>query len=228
MKLIDLSHVVHDGLETYPGLPVPSICDYWSREDTARRYAEGTSFQIARLDMVANTGTYIDAPFHRYEDGPDVAAVELERVAELPGVLVTAPAGERAIGPAVFDGVALEGRAVLVRTGHSRHWESPAYFEHHPFLTAAAAEYLRHRDAALVGIDSLNIDDTRGDDRPVHSALLGAGILIVEHLCNLDALAEAIPSRGDFTFTAAPVKVRGMGSFPVRAFATVRASKVQG
>lgn len=208
-------------METYPGLPAPGICDYWSREDSSRRYEEGTSFQIARLDMVANTGTYIDAPFHRYEDGPDVSAVGLERVAELPGTLVTANTDGRAIGPAVFDGMPLEGRAVIVRTDHSRHWGTPAYFGEHPYLTAAAAEYLRHRGPALVAIDSLNIDDTRGGDRPVHSTLLGAGILIVEHLCNLDALADALEYRGEFAFTAAPVKVRGMGSFPVRAFASV-------
>lgn len=222
MTFIDLSHTIHDGLETYPGLPAPSICDFWSRAETAAHYAEGTSFQIGRIDMVANTGTYLDAPFHRYEDGPDVAALELAQVADLPGVLVEAPAGARAIGPESFQGMDLSGRAVLVRTGWSRHWGTPAYFEGHPFLTADAAEYLRARRPALVGIDSLNIDDTSGGERPVHSVLLGAGILIVEHLCRLDVLAgRAGPAGGTFQFTAAPVKVRGMGSFPVRAFATL-------
>lgn len=220
MPLIDLSHTIHDGLETYPGLPAPGICDFWSREASAAHYAAGTSFQIGRINMVANTGTYIDAPFHRYEDGPDVAAVELDRVADLPGVLVEAPAGSRAIGPAAFEGLKVAGCAVLVRTGWSRHWDTPAYFHEHPYLTGEAADYLRGQRAALVGIDSLNIDDTSGGERPVHSTLLGAGILIVEHLCRLDVLAAHVgPTDPAFQFTAAPVKVRGMGSFPVRAFA---------
>lgn len=222
MTLIDLSHTIHDGLETYPGLPAPVICDYWRRGESAANYAEGTSFQIGRIDMVANTGTYMDAPFHRYQDGPDVAALALAQVAGLPGVLVTAPPGSRAIGPELFDGLDLGGRAVLVRTDWSRHWGTPAYFEGHPYLNADAANYLSEQGPALVGIDSLNIDDTSGGERPVHSVLLGAGILIVEHLCRLDVLAESVgPAGGGFEFTAAPVKVRGMGSFPVRAFATL-------
>lgn len=228
MSFIDLSHVIHDGLETYPGLPAPKICDFWSRGDSAAYYAAGTSFQIGRIDMVANTGTYMDAPFHRYQDGPDVAALELAQVAYLPGVLVTVPPGNRAIGPEVFDGLDLAGRAVLVRTDWSRHWGTPAYFEGHPYLIAETANYLREQGPALVGIDSLNIDDTSSGERPVHTVLLGAGILIVEHLCRLDVLAEGVgPAGGGFEFTAAPVKVRGMGSFPVRAFAAL-GSKEQG
>lgn len=226
MQYVDLSHTIHGGLETYPGLPAPGICDFWSREDSAAHYAPGTSFQIGRIDMVANTGTYLDAPFHRYEDGPDVAALELKQVAELPGVLVSAPPHGRAIGPEAFEGLELAGRAVLVRTGWSRHWGTAAYFEGHPYLTAESAEYLRDREPALVGIDSLNIDDTSGGERPVHSTLLGAGILIVEHLCRLDALGQGIGgTNAGFRFTAVPVKVRGMGSFPVRAFATLGQSK---
>lgn len=222
MPHIDLSHTIHDGLETYPGLPAPSICDFWSREASAVHYAPGTSFQIGRINMVANTGTYIDAPFHRYEEGPDVAAVELVRVADLPGMLVDVPAGSRAIGPEAFEGLDLAGCAVLVRTGWSRHWDTPAYFRGHPFLTGDAADWLRGQGPALVGIDSLNIDDTSDGERPVHSTLLGAEILIVEHLCRLDVLADRTGTTGAaFRFTAAPVKVHGMGSFPVRAFATL-------
>lgn len=227
MKHIDLSHVIHDGLETYPGLPPPAICDFWTREESAGRYAEGTSFHIGRIDMVANTGTYMDAPFHRFSDGPDIAAIGLGQVADLPGVLVTAPAGGRAIGSAPFEDLELAGRALLVRTDWSRHWGTPAYFLGHPYLTAEAGEFLREAGPALVGIDSLNIDDNSGGERPVHTTLLGAGILIVEHLCNLGAVAEGIGLKSSdrfgegFSFTAAPVKVRGMGSFPVRAFASL-------
>lgn len=205
--MIELSHPITDGMTTYPGLPPPAICDYWSRDDHA--------FQIGRIDMVANTGTYIDSPFHRYADGADLATLELRTFAELPGVCIAADAA--AIGPDVFAGVEITGHAVLVRTGWSRHWGSERYLSGHPFLTREAAEHLRDAGAALVGIDSLNIDDNRGPTRPVHETLLAAGIPIVEHLQGLDALPES-----GFTFSAAPARIVGMGSFPVRAYAVMR------
>lgn len=216
MQLIDLSHTISDGLATYPGLPAPVVCDYWSRKASEKHYAPGTGFHIGRIDMVANTGTYLDAPFHRFEEGADVADLKLEQVSGLPGCLVHAPQDQRAIGPEHFKGMTIKGRAVLVHTGWARHWGSQQYFRGHPYLTAAAAELLRRAGAVLVGIDSLNIDATHGGERPVHSILLGAGILIVEHLCRLDQLGEP-----EFRFHAVPVKVRGLGSFPVRAFAEV-------
>jgi kynurenine formamidase len=221
--LIDLSHTVEDGMITYRGLPGPVICDFWSRESTRGHYAEGVTFQIGRIDMVANTGTYLDTPFHRYADGHDLADLPLPRCADLPGVVVPADSdsgavGGRAIGSERFASLDLAGRAVLVHTGWDRHWGSDAYFAGHPFLTAGAAEALVARGAALVGIDSLNIDDTDDLARPVHSILLAAGIPIVEHLTGLGALPAA-PAGGGFRFSAVPVKVRGMGTFPVRAFA---------
>lgn len=212
--LIDVSHDIEDGTVTYPGLPAPIICDYLSREASKAQYAAGTSFHIGRIDMVANTGTYVDAPFHRFEEGKDLAELPLASIADLPGVVVASQA--LAIGPEAFHGLDLAGRAVLVKTGWDRHWGTPAYLADHPFLTEAAANFLLDAGAALVGIDSLNIDDTRGNSRPVHTLLLGAEIPIVEHLCNLDAL----PAQ-DFRFHAAPVKVRAFGTFPVRAYAVV-------
>lgn len=216
--LIDLSHTVEDGMVTYRGLPAPAICDFWSRESTRGHYAEGVTFQIGRIDMVANTGTYLDTPFHRYADGHDLADLPLARCADLPGVVVRAREGETAIGAERFAGLDLAGRAVLVHTGWDRHWGSDAYFEGHPFLTAEAAEALAAAGAALVGIDSLNIDATDDLRRPVHSILLAAGIPIVEHMTGLGAL-PATAADGGFRFSAVPVKVRGMGTFPVRAFA---------
>ncbi|OGX90857.1 cyclase family protein [Hymenobacter coccineus] len=214
-RYVDLSHTIFDGLVTYKGLPAPIICDYLSREDSRKFYAPGTEFQIARLDMVANTGTYLDCPFHRYADGPDLSQLALADVADLEGLVVRAPHAT-AIGADYFQGKALRNRAVLVHTGWAQHWNTEQYFEQYPYLTAEAAEYLRDSGAALVGIDSHNIDDTTGKSRPVHSTLLGAGILIVEHLCCLDQ----VPDEG-FRFTAVPPKVKGMGTFPVRAFAKV-------
>lgn len=212
--LVDLSHAVEHGLVTYPGLPAPAISDFLGREASRERYGPGTEFQIARIDMVANTGTYVDAPSHRFADGPDLAGLPLESLADLPGVVVDAPAGARRIGPAALPARALRGCALLFRTGWSRHFGTPAYGDGHPFLSAELARELVRREVALVGIDSLNVDDTADGARPVHTALLAARIPIVEHLAHL----EALPATG-FRFFAVPVKVRGMGSFPVRAFA---------
>jgi kynurenine formamidase len=214
-RLVDISHPIADGTITYPGLPAPEISDHLSREQAEEVYAPGVRFQIGRICMVANTGTYVDAPFHRFEDGIDLAGLPLWNLAGRPGVVVDPPLDQ---GPAIeavsFHGLDVAERAVLVRTGWDRHWGTPAYGEGHPFLTRAAAEYLVEAGAAIVGIDSLNIDDTSDPQRPVHTALLGAGIPICEHLCDLAEL----PDWG-FRFHAAPVKVEGMGTFPVRAYA---------
>lgn len=213
-ELVDVSHAIEDGTITYPGLPAPIVCDFLSREASKAQYAEGTSFHIGRIDMVANTGTYVDAPFHRFEDGKDLAELPLTAIADLPGLVVTSD--DMAIGPEAFQDIDVHGHAVLVKTGWDRHWGTPEYLSGHPFLTEAAAHTLLEAGAALVGIDSLNIDDTRGGSRPVHTLLLGAEIPIVEHLCNLGDL----PDEG-FRFHAAPVKVRAFGTFPVRAYAVV-------
>ena len=214
-RYIDVSHTVEDGMLTYRGLPAPVICDYWSREYSQQFYTEGTSFQIGKIEMVANTGTYLDSPFHRFADGKDLSELPLDCLADLEGVVVRLTNGaERAISPSVFNGFNLRGKAVLVHTGWDRHWRTDQYFEGHPYLTAETAAYLVEAGAAMVGIDSLNIDDTADGRRPVHTALLQAEIPIVEHMCHLDSL----PSNG-FRFFAVPVKVKSFGTFPVRAFA---------
>jgi arylformamidase len=214
--LIDLSHTVEHGLETYRGLPAPTICDFLSREASRAVYAPGTEFQIGRIDMVANTGTYVDSPFHRFADGADLAQLALEQLADLDAVVVRAGGGERAIGREAFDDVEVKGRAILVHTSWDRHWTTEAYFEGHPYLTEDAAVALVDRGAVFVGIDSLNIDDIQDLERPVHSTLLAAEIPIVEHLCRLGQLPDA-----GFRFSAVPPKVAGFGTFPVRAFATL-------
>jgi len=214
-NLIDLSHSIHDGMLTYKGLPAPIICDYLSREESRQRYAPGTEFQIGKIEMVANTGTYIDCPFHRYADGKDLSQVDLPAFTDLEGILVRSDyRADLAVGRDVFAGLDVSGKAVLVNTGWAERWGTDAYFEPDAFLTEEAAVYLRDRGARLVGIDSHNIDDIRGGSRPVHSTLLRSEILIVEHLCNL----ESVPERG-FTFSAIPPKFEGVGTFPVRAFA---------
>lgn len=216
-RLVDLSHEIEHGMVTYRGLPAPVIGDWLSREASRAKYAPGTTFQIGKIAMVANTGTYIDAPFHREERGADIAAYPLEAVADLEGLVVrTGARPGRAIDAADLRGLAVRRRAVLVHTGWDAHWRSDAYFSGHPFLTCNAADLLLAAGAALVGIDSLNIDDDTDGARPAHTLLLGAGIPIVEHLCNLGAL----PDTG-FRFFAVPARVKGMGSFPVRAFARI-------
>jgi kynurenine formamidase len=215
-RLIDLSHTVEHGMVTYKGLPAPIICDFLSREQSKRIYAPGTEFHIGKIEMVANTGTYLDAPFHRYADGKDLSELPLEWLADLDAIVVRAREAGRAIGPDAFAKHKVEGKAVLVHTGWSRHWRTDRYFDGHPFLTAEAAAHLRDAGARLVGIDSLNIDDISGGERPVHSTLLKADIPIVEHMTNLDQVPD-----GGFRFTAAPVKVKAFGTFPVRAFARI-------
>jgi arylformamidase len=216
-RLIELNHVIEDGMITYKGLPAPIICDYLSRVDSRNNYEPGTEFQIGRINMVSNTGTYLDTPFHRYPDGDDLAAMPLERVTALPGRVVRiGKDGSGKIDANAFSGVDVRGLAVLIHTGWDRHWRTDAYFEGHPFLTAEAAQHLRDSGAALIGIDSHNIDDTSGPTRPVHTILLGAGIPIVEHMTGLALL----PDDG-FHFHAAPPRVKGMGTFPVRAHAII-------
>ncbi|NOZ66853.1 MAG: cyclase family protein [Alphaproteobacteria bacterium] len=216
-KLIDVSHVVEHGMITYKGLPAPLICDFLSREASEEIYEDGTSFHIGRIDMVANTGTYLDSPFHRYETGKDLSELDLSCLANLDGVVVSIPSDTQEITPAHFADVAIAGRAVLIRTNWSDHWGTDQYFEGHPYVTKEAAEYLRTGGAVLVGIDSHNIDDIRGKSRPAHSILLGADIPIVEHMTRLADLPES-----GFKFFAVPVKVKNMGTFPVRAFGLVR------
>jgi arylformamidase len=215
-RFIDLSHAIEEGMITYKGFPGPHLCDYWTRDASAAHYDDGSSFHIGRIDMIANTGTYVDSPFHRYADGADLAALPLESLADLDALVVRKPF-ERGLATdaADFEGD-VRGKAVLVHTGWDRHWRTDTYFDSHPFLTAAAAEWLVEQGAAFVGIDSHNIDDTRTRSRPVHSKLLAAGIPIGEHLTNLGA----VPDHG-FRFSAVPPKVVGMGTFPVRAYARV-------
>ena len=217
--LIDVSHTVESGMITYKGLPAPIICDFLSFDKSHEHYAEGTEFNIGKIEMVANTGTYVDSPFHRFRDGADLSQLELSSLADLEGIVVRATCRtSRAIDVTAFENVPVSGKAVLVHTGWDRHWRSDRYFEGHPFLTRAAAEYLLQKGAKLVGIDSLNIDDVDDGTRPVHTKLLGAGVPIVEHLCRLDRL----PDNG-FRFHAVPVKVKGFGTFPVRAYGVIAA-----
>jgi arylformamidase len=214
--LIDLSHTVEAGVVTYKGLPAPIICDYLSREASRKFYAPGTEFQIGKIEMVANTGTYMDSPFHRYVDGKDLSQLPLEQLAGLTAVKVSTGSAH-SIDAAQFASLRdLAGKAVLVETGWSRHWKTDRYYEGHPFLTEDAAKFLADAGVALVGIDSHNIDSTDDGRRPVHSALLRRDILIVEHMTALDRVPEA-----GFKFSAVPVKVKGFGTFPVRAFASV-------
>jgi len=215
---VDLSHTITNGLVTYKGLPAPVICDYLSREDSKQFYEPGTSFQIGKIEMVTNTGTYIDCPFHRFAHGKDISEFGLERFADLEGVVIRVPYTDSlAITVDHVKNHEIRNRAVLLHTGWDAHWDTEKYYEGHPFVTQEAAEYLRDCAVKLVGIDSHNIDDTRTKARPVHTTLLQAEILIVEHLCNLYTL----PADG-FTFSAIPPKFKGVGTFPVRAMARIR------
>lgn len=216
-RLIDVSHTVEHGMVTYKGFPAPVICDWMSREASRSRYAPGTEFQIGKIEMIANTGTYVDSPFHRYESGKDLSELPLESVAELDCLVVRVPRGMTSIDEIPLPAAKVKGRAVLFHTNWDRHFRTDAYFEGHPHLTARAAEWLVKAGAALAGIDSLNIDSTSTGERPVHTILLGREIPICEHMRGL----AAVPDDGG-RFSAVPVKVKGMGTFPVRAYVSVR------
>jgi arylformamidase len=214
--IVDLSHVLEDGTITYPGLPAPVITDHLSREASRQRYAPGYEFHIGRIDMVANTGTYLDTPFHRYPEGHDLAGLDPARVVGVPGIMIDAPEDEE-IPSSRLDGLKVAGHAVLFRTGWDRHWGTERYGEpEHPYLSVAAAERLAEAGAAVVGIDSVNTDGTRTGERPIHSVLLAAGVPIIEHLTGLDQIGQR-----PFTFVAVPPAIRGMGTFPVRALAVL-------
>lgn len=216
-EYIDLSHIIEEKLITYKGLPPPLICDYLSRESSKPYYADGVTFQIGKIEMVGNTGTYIDCPFHRYEEGKDLAQTALDKFVDIPAVLICAPYQKGTeIGIDFFRGIKLNSHAVIIHTGWSDFWNTDRYYTQHPYLTADAARYLVDQDVLLAGIDSHNIDDTRTGHRPVHTILLKNEILIVEHLCELDKIPV-----DEFLFTAVPPKIKGMGTFPVRAFATI-------
>lgn len=219
-RFVELSHVIGGGMTTYPGLPAPIIEPYLTWAESRSRYAEGTEFSMDRITMLGQTGTYLDAPRHRYEGGSDLAGLPLERLAELPAVVVRAAgSGRREVGVADLEPLTVAGRAVLLHTGGDRHWGTPEYATDAPYLTAAAAAWLAEHGAALVGIDAINIDDASpaaAGERPAHTTLLAAGIPIVEHLTNL---AELPPTGA--RFTAAPPRITAFGTFPVRAYATV-------
>ena len=211
---MDLSHTVEHGMLTYKGLPAPIICDFLSREDSRKHYAEGTEFNIGKIEMVANTGTYVDSPFHRFADGIDLSELPLESLVDLEGIVVRVQSLGREISATAFKDINVKGKAVLIHTDWARHWRTDQYFEGHTFLTKDAAEFLAESGAAFVGIDTYNIDDTTDGTRPVHTTLLGNRIPICEHMCEF----ESLPDKG-FRFHAAPVKVKAMGTFPVRAYA---------
>ncbi len=217
-RLVELNHPIAHGMVTYPGLPGPELSDHLTREDSRGRYGPGVTFQIGRISMVANTGTYLDSPFHRFADGADLAGVPLERLVDLAGVVVrVVGGGRRGVALDALAATEVTGRAVLIHTGWDAHFGTDRYGgADAPFLTADGAAWLVRQGAALVGIDSVNIDDMGDRDRPAHSVLLAAGIPIVEHLRGLDGL----PPQG-FRFSAAPPRIRGLGTFPVRAYALV-------
>jgi arylformamidase len=214
-RLVELSHVIRAGMVTYPGLPGPQITPYLTREASRSRYAPGTEFAIDTITLVGNTGTYLDAPYHRYPGGADLSDVELASTADLSAVVVRVTgAGRPGIDVGALAGLDVRGAAVLLHTGDDIRFGTPAYARGGHFLTRDGAAWLADHHAALVGIDALNIDDTADGERPAHTLLLAAGIPVVEHLTGL----EQLPPAGA-KFTAAPLRIEGLGTIPVRAFA---------
>jgi arylformamidase len=213
---VELSHVIREGMVTYPGLPAPIITPHLTREDSKSRYAPGTEFAMDIMTLIGNTGTYLDSPWHRYEGGADLAGLSLDTLVDLPTEVFRLASG-RSVEPELLAGRDLAGRAVLLDTGWDEHFGTPTYLLGAPYLSSDGVDYLIDAGVVLVGIDSLNIDNTEGTgERPAHTKLLAAGIHVVEHLTNLRALPES-----GARFTATPPLIEGFGTFPVRAFATL-------
>ncbi len=214
-RLVDLSHTIDDGMPVYPGIPAPVIGAILDHDSSRQRYEGKAEFLLGTFELPGNTGTYLDAPFHRYRDGDDLASVSLDRIASVPALVVDAPAEYRPVEVGL-DEEAARGRAVLVRTGWDRRWGTEAYWEPGPYFSKNGVERLAGLAPVLVGVDFANVDDTGDMSRPAHTILLAAGVIIVEHLTGLDAL----PHSG-FTFSAVPPPIVRGASFPVRAFAEV-------
>ena len=215
-RYVEVSHPIVPGMKTYPGLPEPKVDVIIDHDGSRERYQGKAEFLIASLHLCGNTGTYVDAPIHRYRGGADLASLPLDRLADLDAVVIDATVAGRTIGPDAFRETELSGRAALVRTDFSRNWGTDAYFSGNPFLTADACDLLLAKGVRFVGIDSLNIDDTADPSRPAHTRLLGAGVPICEHMTNL----AAVPSSGS-RLHAVPIAWVGGASFPVRAYVVV-------
>lgn len=214
-RLVELGHVIRAGMITYPGLPGPAITPYLTREASHAHYAPGTEFAIDELTLIGNTATYLDAPYHRYPDGADLSAIPLARTVDLPAVVVRVTGAEQhGIDVGALAALDVGGSAVLLHTGDDARFGTPAYAEGRHFLTRAGAAWLAANGAALVGIDALNIDDTDDRERPAHTLLLAADIPVIEHLTGL----QQLPPTGA-RFTAVPLRIEGLGTIPVRAFA---------
>jgi kynurenine formamidase len=214
--VVELSHVIRHGMVTNSGMPGPAIGVWMSRAESRGKYTPGTEFEIGKIEMIATTGTYVDSPGHRFPDGADLSGMPLAKLVDLDGIVV-GPTGERVIDRDLLSPLDVTGKAVLIHTGWDEHWGTSTYINgQHPFLTKEAAEWLVENEAALVGIDSTNVDDTADGARPAHTVLLAAGIPIVEHMTGLKALPPQ-----DFRFHAAPPAIEGMATFPVRAYAII-------
>jgi arylformamidase len=211
---VDLSFPIEDGLPTLPGvLPEVRVGAILDHDASQARYQGQAEFYLGKVDMPGNTGTYVDAPFHRHREAADLASLPLERVADLPGVVVHAPETNAPV-EIDLEPDRIHGRAILIRTGWDSRWGTDAYWEADPYLSAATLDALIEGGAGLVGVDFNNVDDTTDPARPAHTRLLGADIPIVEHLTNLGALPE-----DGFRFFAVPPRIVRGASFPVRAFA---------
>ena len=227
-QFFDLSHTIYDGLETYKGLPKVAICDFLSRSQSEDHYGPGMTFQLDTITMVGNSGTYLDSPFHRFEDGKDLSELRLDQIGNLDYVIIHSPANapNHGVPLSAFDGVDVKGKAVLLHTGWDKYWNTEPYFEGNSFLSMEAATWLHNEGAALVGIDSLNIDDTSGGLRPVHTLLLGNDIPIIEHLTGLETVPtstgqKSTGPKSTGKFFAIPPKMKRVGTFPVRAFVLI-------
>lgn len=217
---IDLSHSIENGTVTYPGDPPALIELTLDRKLTSKLNGGGTTsgVEINTIKMVSTSGTYIDAPYHVFEDGKKIKDYPIEKLVNLPSIVVKIPENRNYFDVQDISGINVKGKAVLFFSGHDKFFMTPEYGKNAPYLTIELANILVEKGAIFVGIDSPLIDNMEKQSElgiPVHYKLLGADIPICEDLANL----ELLPTDG-FTITALPAKV-ALESFPARVFATV-------
>lgn len=203
MRIIDLTHRVESRAEAFPGDSSPRMTF------TARLPKD--EFNLTDLSVCVHYGTHMDAPFHFLADGITIDEIPLDwlygpatriDIRKGAGELITVEdfrPYERHLTP---------GARIILNTGWHARFGQPAFYKDHPDIAHPAGEYLASRQLRLLGMD---LPTPNHDYTPIHKALMGAGVVLVESLANLDALPER------FTFCALPLKLAGRDGSPVRA-----------
>ena len=213
-RTVDLSHAVVDGMPVYPGDPAVRI--------TPATTIGAHGYNVLHLHLGSQSGTHVDAPYHFLDDGARIDELPLELF--LGPALVVDVRGKEPREAITWADLAPHAghlgpdRRLVLHTGWDAYWGSERYVAH-PYLAGEAAERLVAAGVRTIGIDALSLDETvpGGEGAggfAAHAAVLGAGGVIVENLCNLAALTTATP-----VLSVLPLRLAGADGAPVRAVA---------